>query len=572
MSRTCISLIGLYLILCPLAVRAQDLAAQYGTQSREAAQLLNRGIELVQSTDAAQGLQYIDRALSVDPSFQMAMYWQGLAYQEMGDMGKSLESYEKLYQSAAPGRTQMPVEGCFNAGVSSGQSGKLSESAIWLSRALTLDPADEFGTAAKVYRNLAITLAQQKQFSSAALCATAGHQIDPQTVEEGMVESFSRNAESEVATILFSPTQPIEIPYRESVEHGEPQIVEGIEGPLGGMVDLVEQHAMLILPKDEKFVQILDYSKGMKLRTIKTQGRPRAACYVGGKLFVALTSPDRISVLNTRTGKEESTWRLNQPAPTSLAVAPQQRVAYFANSGKIRILDLDDGSIEISPFEATSLAADPKQENVYAIRTPEIQVNTETGHFLFNGRPVFFQIDDNQSGDMQTSLFRLKICDKHLVLAQARICAASNGRRVVVSPDGAVVAVVGGGGWRPLDRSAGSGYGIPVFAANDFSQVVRFVETDAYPLAATINPVSHLVAARGGEFVLSHLVNDDQQLVQLEGGTEDLNQETTFAEFSGDGKWLFANTSTQLYAIPTELNRKENSTNWYSELQRAIKQ
>src|SRR6185369_291570 len=141
-------------------------------------------------------------------------------------------------------------------------------------------------------------------------------------------------------------------------------------------------------------------------------------------------------------------------------------LAFFPIKGsKIQQLNMIDGKISETPHPGQIVAADPTEDYIYSSFMEEHLANNHT--VIINGRPIMFR---TERGDWsQTTLFRFYVTSGRLYLAGLRENASSNGRNIVVSPDGQSISVPGGGGWRPT--AGKGGYTIPVFAPADLALV-----------------------------------------------------------------------------------------------------
>ena len=550
-----ISTLFLFLIAMAGPVYGQqtsDKLKQVGTESIEAADQFEKGVDDFQSQKFDKSLSHFKSALEHDSDFQLAMYWLAQAHEALGDHKNEIKTYQRLYDTRETDLNSVVIEGCINAGLSLGKRKEFEPSELWFSRALAVDPKNKFGKAASAYRNLAITKFNKQDFTSAAVVAQLGHEIDEERVPKKMVEAGASKANSEVASVVVGEHEvKRKFPYRDSLGvKGEIEKLDGISVPIGKMVDVGTERKLIVLPKDEKFLYVIDYSKDLKLTKVKTQGRTRAAEFVDDRLFLSITSPHRIAEFDIAEGKELKSWELDTESPRSFAVAPAKKLAFLSNGGQIQILDLESGKQSVSEFQATEITSDPKQEFVFGFRRPAYKSNEEHGQLLIRGKPIYFTIRNKEFNWSHSTLMRFRICEKDLLLSQLRIQAASNARSLQVSADGHVVSIVGGGGWRSKNRSSGTGYGVPFFNARDFSNVHRYVETGAYPQAAAISPVNHLIFAAGEKSVCSHIVNDDQEEIGFP-------EKITSSMFSGDGRWLFAGTESTLHAVQLEVTDKD---------------
>jgi len=543
----------LLLTIAPVAVNGQevpkDFEKQLGTTSRKAASLFEKGVKNFNEDEFEKCAQQFKEAIEIDSDFQLSMYWLAQAHEALGQHDSEMEVYQDLFDSHETELNSVVIEGCINAGTSLGKRGELDSSELWFSRALALDPKDKHGKSAQAYRNLAITKFNKQDFTSAAIVAQLGHELNSKTVPSAMVEAGAKKANSEIVTVVLGESEvKKKFPYRESLGvENEFEELADISEPFGKMVDVSTERKLVVIPKDQKFLYVVDYSKDLEVTKVATQGRTKSATVVDGRLFLSISSPHRIAEFDIGTGKEIKSWELTSGSPRSFAVAPDKGLAFLCNGGPIQILDLKSGKESGSEFRATEIASDPKQEFVFAFRRPPYKANERQGQFLIRGKPIYFTVRNAEFEWSHSSLMRFRICEKDLLLSQIRLQAASNAQRLHVSSDGHVVAIVGGGGWRSKSRPSGSGYGVPFFNARDFSNLHRYVETGAYPQTGAISSVNHLIFASGEKAVCSHLVNDDRQEISFPG-------KIVSSMFSGDGRWLFAGGESALYAVKLEVS------------------
>lgn len=531
----------------------QDMATikqKLGTNSSKAASLFNEAQDLYRKVEFDQGIANLNSAMEADPNFQLGLYWLALFYGRKGDGPSEYESYERLYACRETEISSIVVGGCVNAGIGKAQQGEVDEAEKWFGRAMLLDPDDTFGLGWKAYRNLAISKINNNQALSAALCASIGHKLNQEQVPEGMVEQFLQSAAGEVGTIARFGVEPNKFEYLEELPSlGDSQTLPSVSEPVAQLVDLPSLHCFLAIPEDAKHVDVIDYGNSLHVQRWKLQGRPQAAVFVDGKTYISITSPNRLIEFDPKSGKELQRWELKQSAPKSFAVAPKHNLAFLVQGDELRILNLDSGESRLSPYSVTGIACDPNQEFVYGFYRPPFESDTERGHILIEGRPVYFEFDPGKTNWSQSTLFRFKIAtgksSGSLVLSQVRLKAASNARQLTISADGSILGIVGGGGWRPTDNNSAGGYGILFLDANDLDHMLRFVPTDAYPKSAAVDSANHLIIAQGGKTILTHAVNDDEQPLEFEAEKSPHG----FA-FSSDGKWLFQVYEDQLTVAP----------------------
>ena len=560
-----LTLFGVFLVSSP-QIYGQDAAenslARYGTTSQEAADQIAKGLRAFKAKNYKASLAAFERAAKLDPNCQLAFFWLAQSHELLGDRENEMAAYNNLFNLRS-NKTNVLLEGCLNAALSLSHRGKLEESTRWFSRVIRLDPTNKFKLAAKAYKNLAITRSEMKEPGAAVFAATLGNLIDSKVVPPKMLDELNEKSKREVATILEADTtEQIEFQYRDElgVDSGANLIPE-INFPVRDLTDLHEQKMLAVLPEDGKFFYLADYQNDeLKLTKVKTQGRPKAAVYIGGKLYLSITSPNRIAEFDVSSMRETKKWRLRREAPSNFAIAPAQNSAFYVAEGVITTLNLESLKETHSDFSVNRLGSDPTQKHLFAFKKPSSDASQVHGQFLIRGRPIQFAIEDESMESDQSTLFRFEIVDGHLLPSQIRLNSASNASALEVSPDGKMVAIVGGGGWRPAGNSSRSGYGVTFFEATDFSHVVRFVWTGAYPSCAAINPQSHLIFAAGKHAVVSHAVNDDDWKIELRGDIE-------LSKFSGDGRLLFLvdKDKMKFYQVRLKVHEKDNQ-DWAAQL------
>ena len=283
-------------------------------------------------------------------------------------------------------------------------------------------------------------------------------------------------------------------------------------------------------------------------RSIEHQAAAPITCatLIDGQLYLCLESPSRLQKIAIQTGKVEKEWNLKSSRPSSVAVVPVQDVAFVSDRKMLHKVDLLSGSITNTDYYCDLVTSDPLQKFCYT----QVRDEGESGHMFVDGRAIRFSIRDRWT---QTALYQHAVADRDVLLSAMRMNASSNGRRLYVSPDGHWVASVGGGGWRPTSSSAGegSGYGIAVFRAADFSRVQGFYETDAYPLGVAINPVTRQLVAVRAKDAKIHQLSKAKDAVTVAGAF------TGAAAWSSDGGTLFLASGKKLRVWQNSLSTSE---------------
>jgi len=317
---------------------------------------------------------------------------------------------------------------------------------------------------------------------------------------------------------------------------------------------------IVLISAGKSYYHTISYATGNALRTVQTNGPVRTGALVGGEFYLSIQQPPALARVDIATGKAAESWDLPRGAPGSLAVLPVRRVAFFPLGGMINSFNLDNGKLTNTEFPCTAVASDPQQRFVYAYVRKESQDRSST--IIMGGQPIFLMPTHHDW--QQTALFRYAVNGKRLLLAGLRLNAASNGRRLHLSPCGQWAALAGGGGWRPTNKTMGAGYGIAVFPAHDFSNPVGCFKTEAYPQGVAINPVTGQIACiREKEGRVYHL-SDMQNCAKFAGvfGYDVM--------WSGDGRYLYVTgKEAGLHAYETKRTPQETQSAdaWVADLQ-----
>jgi tetratricopeptide (TPR) repeat protein len=528
------------LIIIPSLARADgDIRDQYGTRSLEAAQDIDAAIKFSNANQSDSALNEIDLAVKADPSCAMAWYWQGIIKCDMGDLDGGIAAYKSCAALSNPQNIEITTDAKTNLGITLGQLKRYDESIYWFSRAITEDPDDLAQENAKDYRNLAITLHLDNQDLAATLAAITGHEIDPQRVEEGMIDDFFKTGQDQEAARVLA----LEIEVPTIAPRNEPSALSELTLPapvtdkiIQFLSDPQSRYVLAIPASNHYFIIDTHAEWGLNLRSQKVAGgNISAACLAGGNLYAVIAnspaSTAKLVQIDPLSGISSASWNL-PGAVDSIAVLPSRKLAFFPVDGDINSLSLANSTISATDNPGQVITADLSEKYIYT-RYKDEDEDADTGEtVIIDGSPIYVESDDFDW--QQTVLFKYYVTPDLLLPAAMRLNAAANGFGVVVSPDGQFVACPGGGGWRP--NSGPGGYNVAVFPTADFNKVQNTFAIDAYPLGCAFNPVTHEFAGiRSGDVKIYHLATQTPAVpaITLQGH---FNGQ---AIWSGDGRFLF---------------------------------
>jgi len=543
---TSLALVIVFTLFPTRLVAADDLRDQYGTASVAAAKALDDGIRLVQGRKPADALPALETALKEDPHCQLAYYWKALAQLDLGEVDESLVTIERLVAVAEQTKVNsVTVDACINVGLTLAKIERDRESRQWFTRAIALDPTDSFHLHWKAYRNMSINCSLRGEHASAALCAFSGYLADPEKVSSQMVLEFiSKIGNEEVARALtFDDPAPTVAARGVETSLGDPVSLQGVgENLTQLLVDPAANRIVAVAPRESKYY-LIDCGRRNEVSDVEAPGEIVAASVTEGELYLSVR-PSAIVKVDPGTGRVLSKWSLSAGAPDSLAIFSARGTILFPADGVLQILDLDTGKTRATKFRAQIVAAGAQQRFCYAFVREESAPTS--GHIIIGGRPMFFR--SSRVDWAQTALYKFALFENQPILAEMRFNAASNGRQLHVSPDGQWVAIAGGGGWRPQDNGGhGTGYGIAVFTAANLGQVQGFFETEAYPQAVAINPVTGQIAAVRGQDAKVYHVGQEKDPMVLSG------PHGSAAAWSPDGRYLYLANKGGLRAWPNTL-------------------
>ena len=512
----------------PAAPAQQDLRAQFGTESLDAAKAVLRGIQAAQAGKKKDAVTAFDEALKLDPKCGMAYFQKAIAQVDLGDVEEGIASYKKVLADGTSAGGNIRATAATNIGLVYGRLGEFDNSNLWLSRGILEDYDNQFKQRGKAYRNLAINLREQHRQLSAAMAVALAYEDKAPNCDMAMVREFFRTLDnSEAAKLLHFDDGPSEVKPR-----AEAAVLEEarLEGTIAETVrDLLpDPRGRFVVATVAAAPHYYLLRTGATVDVRKVEGMPIVgACLVDGSLYLSRSDPNRIDQVEVETGKTVKSYPLPKPAPATFAAFPAQNRVFFPNDGIVQQYDLATGRVRETNTPGQVVRGHPNQKFVFSYTKPER--GSRNGYVVLDGRVYFVDRGFDWS---QTTLFKSVLTPTGLLLAEVRDNAASNGGRLVVGQDGGWVGVAGGGGFRPLDKTQKGGYGIAVFDARNLEKLQGFFPTDAYPQGFCLNPVTGtVVAIRAPDFHVAHLASPG-------AGKAYPGKWTGVSTWTGDGRLL----------------------------------
>lgn len=521
----------LSLLVATVAVaKTSDSRKEYGTRSLMAAQQIARSIDLQNSKNLEGALEAIELAIEADRQCQMAYYRKALILGDLGRIDECLAAYKTCISLPSGDNKILTVDAALNLALTLAKLKEYEESNFWFSQAIVEDPHNKTNLRWKAYRNMAINLHQQGKSFSAALAVLLAYKDNPERIGTKMVRDFLSNAKDEEYARILCLKQEIEkVKKRNYKGDLSPVPIDDsiVAEDISDLLSDPQGQYIVGLAEGASHYYLLETVGPIRIKKITINAPVHCASLAEGSLYLIADTPCKIQEVNPKTGRIVRLYNLGDIRPDCVAVLPSRSLAYFVYNEMIHGLNLETEK----PFETSipgeHLISDSSQTFIYSF-TKEKSKN-RSGYILVRGRPVFFH--STSTDWTQSCLYKSLVVRNGLMLAEFRDKVASNGYRVVGSPDGRWLTVPGGGGWRPTTTSQG-GYGIAVFSADNMGHLQGFFETGAYPQGAAFNPVTgQLAAIRKDAAKIYHLI-DPKESSTLEGNFSGIGT------WSGNGKYL----------------------------------
>jgi serine protease Do len=219
--------------------------------------------------------------------------------------------------------------------------------------------------------------------------------------------------------------------------------------------------------------------------------------------YLALAG-DSLDVLDKNTLAVRRHIALPGSNATDLAVNPARRETYVAvfdkeggtvgklEAKRVAMVNEDAGTARLLPrVYGQWLAVHPSGKFLYTSLKDMYQAGYRIDWYIGEVMPNYGNIDIMVSYDISGDGVQHR---------QTNLEPGANGRAMRISPDGAHVSYVSGGGYRAGPDKL-NGYTIPAFTAEDIRVAKVAYKTDAYPVDVSYHPVLGLVAACNGKEV-----------------------------------------------------------------------
>jgi DNA-binding beta-propeller fold protein YncE len=264
--------------------------------------------------------------------------------------------------------------------------------------------------------------------------------------------------------------------------------------PLGGWVLATDGTTLILSVTDKAQLVYVDTAAEKVLKTVDVDFKPTCLACRGDKLYACGKGTSSVFELERDTGKLTRTIKIPGDPNTAIACAPEKGPVFLSNaSNVVSVIFPENGRAARTGARGMFLAADPEGKYLYTGTQGPIrdQLVIDGGR----GRGPT-RVSVRTTGE-RALLLKYEVSDKGLKLVATNDNAAINGKALGVSPDGKLVAMAGGGGWRSKTDPKAN-YSIAVFEAGDLNTQAGQVETGPFPTGIAFHPVLSLGVAEPG--------------------------------------------------------------------------
>lgn len=266
-------------------------------------------------------------------------------------------------------------------------------------------------------------------------------------------------------------------------------------GEAGGAVVLPDGRTLIVSVPSEGKLIYFDTVDEKRVKEVEVDFQPGALAAQGGRLLAATKGGSSVHLLDAASGREEKEIKVSGEPVLAMACRPAGGLVYATDQGDdVYAIDLARGQATKTRAKGQLIAVDPTDgKHVYT----GIQKSIQEQLVIERGPRGSARISLS-SANRKALMLKYAVEGEQLVLKAANDNAADNGRGMDLSPDGKMIAMAGGGGWRSKDARGGP-YPIAVFKTDDMQEMVGQIEVGAYPSSVAFHPTLKVgVAFRDG--------------------------------------------------------------------------
>lgn len=310
---------------------------------------------------------------------------------------------------------------------------------------------------------------------------------------------------------------------------------------------------VLSIPTRAELV-LFDTEAFQEVKKLSVEFKPGALAVQGGNLFVAAKGAALVYVLDAKTGKQKAEIEVPGSGVVQLACHPLQGLLYASTEDlKVFAIDPAAGKAVFTGGRGHFLAVAPDGRFVYTGTQP---ISEEEVKVIHDADGSFHMIWDDWGA--RAFMARYAVHGTKLDLAGINPNAAVNAHNFALSADGEVVAMAGGGGWRPKAPTRGGGYEVDFFRTKDMTSTAGKVEVGAYPEGLAFHPVLKLgvtCQSKGGNRMI--VFQAKSFVTRQEISTANGPMPSAFLGFGDLGRKIVFASDRGLHALPLELTAEE---------------
>jgi hypothetical protein len=310
---------------------------------------------------------------------------------------------------------------------------------------------------------------------------------------------------------------------------------------------------VLSIPSRAELV-FFDTEAFREIQKVSVEFKPGALAVQNNNLFVGAQGAASVYVLDAKTGKQKAEIEIPGAGVVQLACHPQRGLLYASTDDlKVYAIDTAAGKAAFSGGRGRHLAIDPTGQFVYTGTQP---ASEEEVNVIRQSDGSFRLIWDDWGA--RAFMAKYAVQGAKLELAGFASNAGVNAHHFALSADGDVVAMAGGGGWRPKAPTPGGGYEIVFFRTKDMTSTAGKVEVGAYPDGLAFHPILKLGVAYqskgGNRLIVFHAKSfvTKQEISTANGPTP-----SAFLGFGDGGRKIVFTSDRGLHSLPLELSEDD---------------